>query len=127
MLPHDDDIQVELLKLLARAPEGRMYCQDVYSTLAYHFPYLTDDERGIPYGNSLSYWANRVQFARQRLVQKGWLNCMLQSGRGYWEISDAGRHALTEMEVRAKRLLAELMELPASRPIENQIVPLCSI
>lgn len=89
-----------------------MYCQDVYSTLAHQFPHLVDDETSIPYGNSLSHWANRVQFARQHLVEKAWLNCMLQSGRGYWEISATGRHALTEMEARAKSLLAELMEPP---------------
>jgi hypothetical protein len=109
MLPHDDDIQAEMLRLLAGAPGGRMYCQDVYTTLEDRFPQLTDDEVKIPYKNSLSHWANRVQQARRHMVTRGWLKPMLLSGRGYWEISDKGRRVLADQETHAKAHLAKLL------------------
>ncbi len=44
-LPHDEEIQAELLRLLADAPHGRMHCQDIYEDLARRFPCLTKDEK----------------------------------------------------------------------------------
>jgi hypothetical protein len=62
-LPHDQDIQVAILRLLASAPKGTMHCQDVYRILAQEFPELTYEELWEPYRRSVSHWANRVQFA----------------------------------------------------------------
>ena len=39
-------------------------------------------------------WEMRVHFARLRMKQRGLLKA--DSPRGTWEISDAGRHYLTE-------------------------------
>jgi Mrr N-terminal domain len=86
-----------------------MYCQDVYTALAVRFPYLTNDELSVPYRNSISHWANRVQFARQHLVTKGWfLHSTMSGGRGFWAISKHGRRGLAELESLGNRLLAEL-------------------
>jgi len=72
--PNDEDVQTELLRLLSIAPEGRMHCRDVYLTLAAKFPRLTKHELEDPYRSSISHWANRVQFARLHLVEKGWVH-----------------------------------------------------
>lgn len=114
MLPHDEDIQVELLNLLARAPGGRMHCQDVYAMLAQSFPNLTDDELTVPYRHSVSHWANRVQFARQHLIERGWLVAHSEDERSYWKISMAGRAELARLQTWATARLDELRK-PAAR------------
>ena len=94
-IPHDDIIQLKLLELLDRTPDGTMHCNDVYSALATQFPELTEEEISAPYQSSLSKWANRVQWARQHLVEKGWLlRPYSGEGPGYWTISAKGRKAL---------------------------------
>lgn len=107
-IPHDEDIQRQLFYLLARAPEGTKYCQDAYRLVAEHFPELTRDEVTAPYRRSLSHWANRVQFARWRLVEQGKLLRRSPLGRGFWTISPAGRDCFREQQELADRLLDEL-------------------
>ena len=107
-LPHDEEIQSELLRMLADAPHGRMHCQDIYQTLARRFPCLTEDEKTVPYGNSVSHWANRVQFARLHLVSKSWLLHASMTDRAVWAISDKGRTAILELDELVKGALAEL-------------------
>ena len=103
-LPHDEDVQDALLKLLATASEGRMQCRDIYRLLAEQFPRLTADELEVPYRNSVSHWANRVQFARLHLVRKGWiLRPSSGGGRGYWTLSAGGRKAITKGEEPTQR------------------------
>jgi len=107
-LPHDEEIQAELLRLLADASHGRMHCQDIYEELARRFPYLTEDEKNVPYRNSVSHWANRVQFARLHLVDKGWLLHASMNGRAVWAVSDNGRTAILELDQLGESALAEL-------------------
>ena len=107
-LPHDQDIQVAILRLLASAPKGTMHCQDVYRILAQEFPELTYEELWEPYRRSVSHRANRVQFARWRLIEKGFLLRYTGRGRGFWSISDAGRAWLANQQARAEELLREL-------------------
>lgn len=114
MLPHDQEIQIELLNLLASAPGGRLHCQDVYSTLAQSFPRLTDDEMTAPYERSLSLWANRVQWARQHLLDQGLLIPYSEDNRSYWTISPEGRAKLATLQAWARAKLDELRG-PAGR------------
>jgi hypothetical protein len=111
-LPHDESIQIELLRLLADAPNGQMHCNDVYRTLAQSFPQLSPAECKDPYPPSLSHWANRVQWARHHLVEQGLiLRPYAGGGRGYWAISAKGREALAVRHATAAKLLAELEAL----------------
>jgi hypothetical protein len=93
-IPHDDVIQYELLELLNKAKNGTMHCNDVYKQLAKLFPELTYDDTNVPYRNSASLWANRVQFARLHCVSKGQILSAYQGGsrgHGYWTITEKGR------------------------------------
>jgi len=108
-IPHDDDIQFEVLKLLSKVPAGTMYCMDVYRELAKRYPQLTEDEVEFRYKNSVSHWANRVQFARWHLIEKGFIyRPYVMNDRGFWTITEAGRRWVFESEVIAENLLIEL-------------------
>ena len=107
-LPDDGVMQFEFLRLLTRAPDGGMHSDEVYKNLAYSFPSLTKDEMSVPYRNSKSHWANRVQFARLHLVKRGWLLPVTGGGRGYWKISPEGRKALADFDAMNARSLAKL-------------------
>jgi hypothetical protein len=115
-LPHDEVLQLELMDLLMSAPEGQMHCRDVYQILATRFPALTNEELTVPYRNSISHWANRVQFARLHLVEKRWLlRRYAGDGPGYWKVSAEGRKALVDLRSATEALLAELAALPDSQ------------
>jgi len=95
-----------------------MHCSDVYKVLAEQFPELTEDEVTIPYKNSVSHWANRVQFARLHLVRQG---CVLPpyvaNDRGFWTITRAGRQCLVELAQIGGRLLEELEQTTRPSPL----------
>lgn len=111
-IPHDDDIQIQLFRLLSNVPGGTMYSSVVYKELAKRFPRLTTDETHIPYGNSVSHFANRVQFARLHLVENGFIcRPYVMNDRGFWTITEVGRRYLAELDDIAERLLSELDNL----------------
>ena len=91
-LPHEDSIKNEMLKLLSNSLGGKMDCGRVYAELAECFPEVTPDERNRRYRNSLSKWANRIQFARLHCVLSGYVfRPRGYRDRGIWAITEAGR------------------------------------
>jgi hypothetical protein len=107
-IPHDHLIRLQLLGLLKEAPNGTLHCNDVYRLLAAAFPCLTKEELTVPYANSVSKWANRVQFARLHLVLFGYIEPPYLSGRGYWTISKVGRAYIQRLQREAEEALREL-------------------
>jgi restriction endonuclease Mrr len=108
-IPHDDVIQLELLRVLSSAREGQMRCQDAYASLELRFPKLTHDEVAYSYRASTSEFSNRVQWARLHLVEQGWVHPPhLGGGRGNWAISDTGRARLQFMDSLADDIVSEL-------------------
>lgn len=107
-LPHDYDIQLQLLDLLEESLDGPMQCGDIYERLAERFPELDADDVSIPFRNSVSHWANRVQFARLHLLLQGYLLPTYVSGRGVWAISAAGREHIRHIREEADKALDEL-------------------
>jgi 5-methylcytosine-specific restriction enzyme A len=107
-IPHEHEIQYALMCLLEGQPEGKMHCNDVYRVLAEQYPQLTRAELEDPYENSISHWANRVQFAVMHLKDQGLiLHHTVGGGRGIWAISVAGREWLSRIP-NADELLKEL-------------------
>jgi hypothetical protein len=107
-LPNEEFLTIQLQCFLYEDGDANLHCSDVYERLAERFPCLTDDEISVPYGHSRSHWANRVQFARHRLVERKFLEPMHLSGRGYWKLTEAGRADVERMKQRADELLKEL-------------------
>lgn len=93
-IPDDDVIQRELLSLLSSSPNGRLHVHKVYEELAKLHPELTHQEKNEKYENSLSKWANRVQFARLHLVQRKLMyraSAGPNPAHGVWIITEEGR------------------------------------
>jgi restriction system protein len=55
------------------------------------FPHLNDADRADPLPSGGSRWTNRIQWARQNLVDRGE---MTSAGHGIWAITDKGRARL---------------------------------
>lgn len=108
-IPHDDHIQYALLELLAFQPGGKMQSMDVYQDLAQRFPQLTEGDLHDKYRNSVSHWANRVQFAVLHMRKQGWLlHDSVAGERGLWTITEKGRRWLAEAPKISENLLKEL-------------------
>lgn len=73
MIPRNDEIKSELISYLLDHPGRRASAGQCYGALSEQFPALTWDELNVKYQNSVSKWANRVQFARLHLVQSGYV------------------------------------------------------
>lgn len=92
-IPDDDTIQQELLMHIASRPEKRVLAAVAYDELAQLHPELTHEERTRRYQNSVSKWANRVQFARLHLANRGLLyraGVGPNASHGYWVLTPAG-------------------------------------
>ena len=95
-IPHDHDIQQQLVRYLAGRPGHRAHAQECYSALEPLFPDLTHDETTLRYQTSVSKWANAVQFARLHLVNDG---LIYRAGDG--PLASKGVWILTPDGVRA--------------------------
>jgi len=92
-IPQDDVIQKELIILLYSYTDFRLHVHNIYEELAKLHPELTKQEKFEKYRNSLSKWANRVQFARLHLVHKGLLYRDGEGplpSRGGWVLTEVG-------------------------------------
>jgi hypothetical protein len=93
-IPDDSIIQMNILSLLATAADRRMHVQTIYDELAKLHDELTPQEMSQRYDNSVSKWANRIQFAKHHLVYKDLIH-RAGSGpnpsHGIWIITEAGR------------------------------------
>lgn len=93
-IPPNADIERELLILLAHSPGGRLRAADCYDELVEVFSEVTAEERTLKFQNSVSQWANRVQFCRQHLVDRGFIypaEVGPDPEYGVWIITPSGR------------------------------------
>lgn len=90
--PKIKDIEVPLLKEINRAG-GRVRPRDIYDKVAQHFSNLTEEdlERRMDSSPSVYKWHNKVQWARQSLVNKEEID---GSVYGEWKITDRGRQRI---------------------------------
>lgn len=93
-IPNEKDIMNDLLVLLCNSPDGTLRPQEAYSKLSECYPQLTLEEKKGKYKNSISKFANTVQFARELAAKYGFIYRPDDSdspGRGYWKITEPGR------------------------------------
>ena len=90
-IPSEKDIEVPLLKEL-EAVGGKAKPSELYDKVAKHFPNLTSDDLQAKHPRTgIPIWTNRVQWARQHLVNRGQIDA---SVRGVWRITEEGRTRL---------------------------------
>lgn len=92
-IPADTILQEELLQLLLSRSDHSALPAQVYTELAEQHPEITEREKTQRFQNSVSLWANRVQFARLHLVGRGLLyraNGGPGAYRGIWKLTPKG-------------------------------------
>jgi len=90
-IPSEKDIELPLLKEL-EAAGGEARPSELYDKVAGHFSQLTMADQKVRHQRSgLPIWRNRVQWARQHLVNKGQIDA---STPGIWRVTDKGRERL---------------------------------
>lgn len=92
MLPPQPDVEVPLLRALADQG-GTARPRDLYDAITAVFPDITDADLAEVLETGGSRWQNRIQWARQALIQKG---DMFSPQRGVWGITDQGRARLAQ-------------------------------
>jgi restriction system protein len=86
-IPSEKDIELPLLQEL-EAVGGEAKPKTLYDKVAKHFPQLTANDKKARHPKSgITIWTNRVQWARQHLVNKGEIDA---STYGVWKITERG-------------------------------------
>src|SRR6267143_3811130 len=89
-MPPANDIELPLLKAI-EAAGGVLDSSVAAQTVTEYYPELTKEDLASRLDSGGLRWPNRVQWARQSLVDKGDL---IPPSRGTWAISDRGRERL---------------------------------
>ncbi len=111
-MPQQKEIDVPLLKAVASLG-GKAKAQDVYDEVGKFFPQLTDADRAESLPSGGARWINRIQWARQALVDRGELT---NAGRGIWAITSKGTERLErEATSSVETPRAQVLEGPASK------------
>ena len=89
-LPHYADVERELLLFLFKSG-GTTYgrkAEEVYSPLADVFSLTGEQRTRLRSGREEALWNKRVQWARRKLVEAGF---MYREPRGLWRLTESGR------------------------------------
>lgn len=87
MLPKHKEIEVRLLEVLVELG-GQGKPREIYPHVTKKFSKITDEDLAGTLPSGENRWTNRIQWARQRLIEKGE---MYSPSRGIWAITDKGR------------------------------------
>ena len=93
MLPKQREVEVPLLEVLVEIG-GQGKSKDIYPLVTKKFPQIRDEDiaESLPSGGYR--WTNRIQWARQNLVEKGEMD---SPAHGVWRITDKGRQRLENL------------------------------
>ena len=94
MLPKQKDIEVPLLEVLVELG-GQGKPKEIYPLVTKKFPEIRDEDLTETLLSGGSKWTNRIQWVRQRLIDKGELH---SPSRGIWAITDKGRKRVETKE-----------------------------
>lgn len=87
MLPTQSEVELPLLKSLLKLG-GQAKPRVVYPVVAAEFPTITPDDLSETVADGHSKWHNRIQWVRQRLVDRGEME---SGGWGLWRITAKGK------------------------------------
>lgn len=91
MMPKVHEVEIPLLRAV-QALGGKATAKDVYPFVTKHFPQLTPGDIAEQLASGGNKWTNRIQWARQRLVERGE---MASGGFGVWMLTPEGAARLT--------------------------------
>ena len=94
MLPTQREIEIPLLEVLVEIG-GEGIPRDIYPLVTRKLPQITDEDLAERLPSGGSKWTNRIQWVRQRLVEKGEID---GSTPGVWRITEAGQERLAGAE-----------------------------
>jgi len=94
MLPKQKDIEVPLLEVLVELG-GQGKPKEIYPLVTKKFPEIGDEDLAETLPSGGSKWTNRIQWVRQRLIDKDELH---SPSRGIWVITDKGRKRIETKE-----------------------------
>src|SRR5688572_29886194 len=89
MLPTQSEVEAPLLKALLKLG-GQAKPRAIYPVVTSLFPSITPDDLAETVSDGHSKWHNRIQWVRQRLVDRG----EMESGWGLWRITEKGKARL---------------------------------
>jgi len=92
VLPKQKDIEIPLLEVLVEIG-GKGKPKDIYPLVTKKFPQIRDEDQYEKLSSGTNKWTNRIQWARQSLIQKGELS---SPSRGIWAITEKGKSRLIE-------------------------------
>jgi len=87
MIPPQSELEIPLLEALVQLG-GQAKPRDIYPILTAKFPQLTDEDLAARLKHGEKKWINRVQWARQALIETG---DMASPRWGVWAITEQGR------------------------------------
>lgn len=90
MMPSQAEIEIPLLTCLEES-SGQAKPKQVYPLVTAKFPELTENELAICFKHGKNKWHNRIQWARQSLINSG---DMASPEYGIWAITDQGRQRI---------------------------------
>jgi restriction system protein len=97
MLPKQKDIEIPLLEVLVEiGGEGRP--KEIYPLVTAKFPEVPREDFLEQISRGMNKWTNRIQWVRQRLIDKGEIH---SPRRGIWTITEAGRMRIKTPEISA--------------------------
>ena len=92
MFPKQKEIEIPLLEALVQLG-GQARPKEVYPLVTRRFPQLREEDLTATLQSGVSKWTNRVQWARQTLVEKGEID---SPAHGIWRITAQGRRRVAE-------------------------------
>lgn len=93
MLPSQKEIEVPLLKALVELG-GEARTKAIYPLVTKKFPQIRDEDLAETLPSGGYRWTNRIQWVRQRLIEKGEMD---SPAYGIWRITEKGRQRLAAL------------------------------
>ena len=86
VMPKQSEMEIPLLEVI-NSLGGQGTPKEIYQLMNKKFSQLTDEDLATKMASGGNKWTNRIQWVRQRLIDKGEL---ISPARGIWAITDKG-------------------------------------